>query len=113
MFQLQSEISKHWFDIDLEWFDGNFITREPGFYKGLFQKNIEDQDVIKLPTFPVPTVKEKETGEIEFHPLTPTLEYHQKSYIFFNNLASAFTVSVEHAAARAIKLIIKEYFLSV
>ena len=34
---------KHWFDIDIEWLEGNFSAREPQFYKKLFQRNIEDK----------------------------------------------------------------------
>ena len=43
MFQGKSARSNHWFDIDIEWVEGNFSTREPQFYKRLFQRNIEGQ----------------------------------------------------------------------
>ena len=36
-FQGQSARSQLWFDIDLDWIDINFSTREPDFYKKLFQ----------------------------------------------------------------------------
>ena len=42
-FKGHSEISKHWFDIDLEWMEDNFMTREPELCKRLFQRNIESQ----------------------------------------------------------------------
>ena len=29
LFQANPEISKHWFDLDIEWVADNFITREP------------------------------------------------------------------------------------
>ena len=35
-FQGLSERSQRWFDIDLDWVEVNFITREPDFYKKLF-----------------------------------------------------------------------------
>ena len=50
------------------------MTMEPEFFKRLFQRNIEDQAGRPLPKFIVTVVNEKETGEIEFCPLSPTLE---------------------------------------
>ena len=35
--QVQSTRSQLWFDLDLDWIDMNFSTREPDFYKKLFQ----------------------------------------------------------------------------
>ena len=32
-FQGQSTRSQRWFDIDFDWIDVNFSTREPNFYK--------------------------------------------------------------------------------
>ena len=43
LLQGQSARLKHWFDIDIDWFEGNFITGKPQFYKRLFQSNIEVQ----------------------------------------------------------------------
>ena len=39
LFQGKSARSKHWFDIDIEWAEEIFSTREPQFYKKLFQIN--------------------------------------------------------------------------
>ena len=36
-FQGQSARSRYWFDLDLDWIDINFSTREPDFYKKLFK----------------------------------------------------------------------------
>ena len=36
-FQGQSERSQLWFDLDLDWIDINFSTREYDFYKKIFQ----------------------------------------------------------------------------
>ena len=36
LFQGQYERFKHWFDIDLEWVEEIFMTREPEFLRGRF-----------------------------------------------------------------------------
>ena len=59
LFQGQSARSKHWFDLDIEWIEENFSTREPQFYQRLFQSNIEGQAGSKYSTFTVPTGNEK------------------------------------------------------
>ena len=59
LFQGKSLISKHWFDLYIEWIEGNFSTRKPQFYKRLFQINIEGQAGSKCPKFPVPDVNVK------------------------------------------------------
>ena len=48
-FQGQSERSQLWFDIDLDWIEINFSTREPDFYKKLFQShdNTQDDNIFK------------------------------------------------------------------
>ena len=38
-FQGQSGRSQLWFDLDLYWIDMNFSTREPDFYKKIFQSH--------------------------------------------------------------------------
>ena len=43
-FQGQSTRSQLWFDLDIDWIDINFSTREPGFYKKLFQSHDSKQD---------------------------------------------------------------------
>ena len=37
-FQGQYARSQIWFDLDLDWIEINFSTREPGFYKEMFSK---------------------------------------------------------------------------
>ena len=58
-FQGQSARSKLWFDLDLDWIDINFSTREPDFYKKLFQSHDDKQDDITFKTFQVPIVNKK------------------------------------------------------
>ena len=53
-FQGQSERSQLRFDIDLDWIDINFSTREPDFYKKLFQNHDDKQDDITFKKFHVP-----------------------------------------------------------
>ena len=53
-FQGQSERSQLWFDLNLDWIDMNFSTREPDFYKKLFQSHDNEQDTDTFRTFQVP-----------------------------------------------------------
>ena len=53
-FQGQSARSKRWFYIDLDWIEVNFITREPDFYKKLFQIHDNTQDINTFKLFQVP-----------------------------------------------------------
>ena len=53
-FQGQPARSQRWFDLDFDWTEANFSTREPGFYKKLFQSNDDTQDINMLRFFQVP-----------------------------------------------------------
>ena len=53
-FQGQSARSQLWFDLDLDWIDMNFSTREPDFYKKLFQSHDNEQDTNTFKFFQVP-----------------------------------------------------------
>ena len=53
-FQGQSARSQRWFDLDLDWIEENFSTREPDLYKKYFQKHGETQDKNKYKNFQVP-----------------------------------------------------------
>ena len=88
----------------------NFSTREPQFYKRLFQKNIEGQSGITYPTFTVIIGNAKEKGEIEYELQASLVAYHQNfsNGFCFSSLESAFTVSGENNAARAIEMKIWE-----
>ena len=50
----KNEASQRWVDLELNWFDINFITREPGFYKKLFQSHDDTQENNTFKTFQVP-----------------------------------------------------------
>ena len=43
LIQGKSEISQHWFNLDTDWIEDNFMTRQPEFFKRLYCKNIPDQ----------------------------------------------------------------------
>ena len=43
-FQGKLEISQSWFDLDLDWIEIDFSTREPDLYKKLFQSHDDTQD---------------------------------------------------------------------
>ena len=53
-FQGQSERSRRCFDIDFDWIEVNFSTRETDFYKKLFQSHDETQDTNTYKIFQVP-----------------------------------------------------------
>ena len=44
-FQGKSAISQRWFDLGFGWIEVNFSTREPDFYKKLFQSHDNKQDI--------------------------------------------------------------------
>ena len=46
--------SQRWFDLDLDWIEVNFSTREPDFYKKLFQSHDDTQDINTFKCFQVP-----------------------------------------------------------
>ena len=79
LFQGQSAISKHWFDLDIELVEEKFSTREPQFYNRLFQTNIEVKSGITYPVFTVPIGNSKEKGEIEYNLQDPLVLYHQNA----------------------------------
>ena len=88
----------------------NFSTREPQFYKSLFQTNVEVQDGIKYPIFPVPIGNSRETGEIEYDIQAPLVKYHHNAsniYVF-SSVLSSFTASGENNSVKTIKTRIKE-----
>ena len=57
--QGQSARSQLWFDLDLNWIDINSSTREPDFYKKLFQSHDNEQDTNTVRTFQVTIGNEK------------------------------------------------------
>ena len=61
----------------------------------MFQSNIEGQYGSKYTTFPVPIGNAKETGEIEYDPKAPLVEYHQNysTSCYFSSVVYEFNMS--------------------
>ena len=53
-FQGQSARSQLWFDLDLDWIDMSFSTREPDFYKKFFQSHDNEKETNTFKFFQVP-----------------------------------------------------------
>ena len=108
-FQGQSGRSRLWFDLDLDWIDINFSTREPDFYRKLFQNNDNEQEADSFRIFEVPIGNAKVVKSFVFHKDAPILSYCQKSLnsCCFSSLASAFASINQSKAADAISLRIK------
>ena len=77
-FQGQSGRSRLCFDIDLDWIDINFSTREPDFYKKLFQSHDNEQDTNTFKKFQVPIGNAKVVKSFVFHKGGPILKFCQK-----------------------------------
>ena len=109
-FQGQSGRSGLWFDIDLDWININFSTREPDFYKKTFQSHDNEQDTDTFRTFQVPIGNAKVIKSFLFHKDAPIITYSQKSLnsCCFGSLASAFAIINHFKAADTISIRIKE-----
>ena len=109
-FHGQSGRSRLWLDLDLDWIDINFSTREPDFYKKLFQSHDNEQDTDTFRTFQVPIGNAKVLKSFVFHKDAPILSYCQKSLnsCCFSSIASAFASTNQFKAADAIYIPIKE-----
>ena len=95
-FQGQSARSQIWFDLDLDWIEINFSSREPDFYKKSFQIQDDTQDINTFKTFQVPIVNAKHVESFKFKNDAPVLKYCQKTLnsCFSSSLASAFASTI-------------------
>ena len=109
-FQGQSTISQRWFDLDFDWIEVNFSTREPDFYKNVFQSHGNTQDTNTFKIFQVPIGNSKCVKIFKFHNDAPMLKYCQKSLksCCFISLASDFSSIKKIKASNAISLHIEE-----
>ena len=108
-FQGQSARFQLWFDLDLDWIDINFSTRESDFYKKLFKSHDDKQDKDTFKIFQVPIGNAKGVKSFLFHKDAPILSYCQKmlNSCCFSSLESAFA-SIKHFKAEdAISIRIK------
>ena len=110
LFQGNSTISEHWFDLDIDWVAQTSSTREYQFYKRLLQTNIEGRSGITYPIFPITIGNAKETSDVEYYIQAPLVAYHQNYSIngCFGSLTSAFDTSVKSNTAREIEILIEE-----
>ena len=109
-FQGQSTRSQIWFDLDLDWIEIKFSSREPGFYKKLFQSHDDTQDNNTFKSFQIPIGNAKCVESFKFQIDALILKYCQKilNSCCFSSLASAFAIINHNNAANAISLRIKE-----
>ena len=78
-FQGHSVRSQRWFDLDLDWIEMNFRTREPDFYKKLFQIHDDTQDNNTFKNFQVSIGNAKCVESFNFQIDAPIFKYCQKS----------------------------------
>ena len=85
-------------------------TREPDFYKKIFQSHDNEQEIDTFRTFQVPIGNAKVVKQFVFHKDAPILSYCQKSLnsCCFSSLASAFASINKFKATDAISIRIKE-----
>ena len=91
-FQGQSAGSQRWFDLDFGWIEVNFSTREPVFYKKLFQSHDDTQDKNTLKIFQIPIGNAKYVESFKFQNEASILKYCQKTLnsCCFGSLESTF-----------------------
>ena len=56
------------------------MTREPGFYRKMYQTRFRGDDPKVFQIFGVPIGNAKITRKVQLHPTAPVIKYHQKSY---------------------------------
>ena len=109
-FQGQSARSQQWFDLDLDWIEVNFSTRDTDFYKKPFQSHDYTQDINTFKSFQVTIGNEKCVESFKFLNADPILKYcHQSlnSYCF-SSLASTFDSINHNNDANAISMRIEQ-----
>ena len=78
-FQGQSARPHRWFDLDFDWIELNFSTREPYLCKKFFQSHDNTQDTSTLEIFQFPIGNSKYLESFKIHNDDPILKYCQKS----------------------------------
>ena len=78
-FQDQSSRSQCWFDLDFDWIEVNFSTRETDWYKKPFQNRDDTQYINTHKSFQVPIGNPKSVESFKFQNDAPILKYFQKS----------------------------------
>ena len=93
-FRIQSAISQCWFDLDFYWIEENSSTREPGFYRKIYQMHDESQDTSTFKMLEAPIGNTKCVEEMKFYSKARILKYGQNSFnsFCFSSLESAFDI---------------------
>ena len=104
--QGQSARSQIRFGLDLDWIEINFSSREPDFYKKLFQSHDGTQDDNTFKKIQVPIGNAKSVESFKFQNDTPILKYCQKTLnsCCLSSLALAFASINHNFAANAISM---------
>ena len=77
-FQGLSERSQQWFELDLDWIEVNFSTREPYLYKIFFQRHDDTQDINTFIFFQVPIGNAKCVESFKFQNDSLIIKYCRK-----------------------------------
>ena len=109
-FQGQYARSQRLFDIDFDWIEVNFITREPDFHKKLLENHNDSQDTNTFKIFQVTIGNSKCVEIFKFHNDDPMLKHFQKllNSCCFISLASVFASIEKTKADNAISFRIAE-----
>ena len=75
-FKAQSKKSTSWFNLKHKFFKRKFLTLEPDFYKNIYERDIESQDMEPYKTFVVTFDNTKLNLFIHNDPLTLNREKH-------------------------------------
>ena len=73
--QGQSTRSQRWFDLDFDWIEVHFSTREPNFYKKLFQSHNDTLDINTFKKIQAPIGNAKCVESFKFQNDAPILKY--------------------------------------
>ena len=86
------------------------MTREPDFYRKLYQTKFRGDDTKTYQIFGVPIGNAKMKINAQFHPAAPLIKYHQKTYNSFclSSLESYFHCIVDNMDVSAIVNCIEE-----
>ena len=105
-FQGQSARSQRWFDLDFDWIEEDFGTREPDFYRKIYQRHEKIQDTNTFKMFEVPIINKKCVEEMRFHSKALMIKYRQNSLNswFFRSLVSAFDNINQNKASNDISM---------
>ena len=105
-FQGQSARSQRWCDLDFDWVEENFSTREPDLYRKIYQIYDKTQDTNKFKMFEVPIGNKKCVEKMNFCSKAPMLKYRQNSSnsCCFSSLASAFDSINQTKSATSISM---------